>query len=156
MTTTQRNTLLTTLALCAAFALPAAAQVYKWTDANGKVHYSNQKPPEPGVETKTLKLDPGPTAAAPSTAPGAQAAAPAATPATAAADAKPNDDVNKQLAALDEQRCNAAKAVAARYETAPYLQKNGADGKPTKLSIEEEAAERLKVKADVERLCKGK
>jgi hypothetical protein len=142
------------LACATLLALPAAAQVYKWTDKDGKVHYSNQKPPEPEVETKTLKLDPGPVAAAPTTAPGA--VAPAAAPTTAAADAKPNDDVNKQLAALDEQRCNAAKAVAARYETAPYLQKNGPDGKPAKLSIEEEAAERLKVKADVERLCKGK
>ena len=131
-------------------ALPAAAQVYKWTDANGKVHYSSEKPPE--VEAKTLKLDPGPTAGAPTT-----GAAPAAAPTTAVdPNAKPNDDVNKQLAALDEQRCTAAKAVAARYETAPYLQKNGPDGKPTKLSIEDEAAERLKVKADVERLCKGK
>ena len=156
MTTTNRITVFTVLALCAALAGPAAAQVYKWTDKDGKVHYSNQKPPEPEVETKTLKLDPGPVATA-----AAEAAAPTPTGAPAAApttgpDAKPNAEVEAQLAALDQQRCNAAKAVAARYETAPFLQKNGPDGKPTKLSIEEEAAERLKVKSDVERLCKGK
>ena len=152
--TTNRITLFCVLALGAALAGTAAAQVYKWTDKDGKVHYSNQKPPEPEVEAKTLKLDPGPAAAAAAPATGS---APAAAPTTAAdPNAKPNDDVNKQLAALDEQRCTAAKAVATRYETAPYLQKNGPDGKPVKLSIEEEAAERLKVKADVERLCKGK
>jgi len=143
------------LALAAALALPIAAQVYKWTDKDGKVHYSNQKPAEPEVATTTLKLDTGPAATATTAPAGAAANAPAAAPSTSP-DAKPNDDVNKQLAALDAQRCSAAKAVATRYESAPYLQKAGADGKPAKLSIEEEAAERLKVKSDVERLCKGK
>ena len=153
MTTMNRITLFMALALCAALAGTAAAQVYKWTDKDGKVHYSNQKPPEPEVETKTLKLDPGPTAAAVPTT--ATADAPAAAP-TTGPNAKPNAEVEAQLAALDAQRCSAAKAVATRYETAPFLQKSGPDGKPVKLSVEEEAAERLKVKADVERLCKGK
>ena len=27
-------------------ALPAMAEIYKWVDANGKVHYSDQKPPD--------------------------------------------------------------------------------------------------------------
>ena len=139
------------LACCAAFAPNAAAQVYKWTDKDGKVHYSSEAPPAGEAEAKALKLDPGPAAANADP----TAVPPAAAPATGA-DAKPNDDVNKQLAALDAQRCSAAKAVASRYETAPYLQKTGADGKPTKLSIEDEAAERLKVKSDVEKLCKGK
>ena len=160
MTTTQRIpfvklALAIALALSAAFALPAAAQVYKWTDDKGKVHYSNQKPPQ--TETKdvaTVKLDPGPTA---TTAPANGATPPAGAAAPAAAgDAKPNDEVATQLAALDQQRCNAAKAVAARYETAPYLQAAGPDGQMRKLSIEEEATERLKVKSDVEKLCKGR
>jgi hypothetical protein len=143
------------LALCATLALSAVAQVYKWTDKDGKVHYSSEAPPSGEAEAKTLKLDPGPTATNGTIDASATANAPAGAPATNA-DAKPNDDVTKQLAALDAQRCTAAKAVAARYETAPYLQKNGPDGKPQKLSIEEEAAERLKVKSDVEKLCKGK
>jgi hypothetical protein len=36
-------------AICVAMlivALPAAAQLYKWTDANGKVHYTDSMPPE--------------------------------------------------------------------------------------------------------------
>lgn len=157
MTTTNRITQLTALALCTALAGAAAAQVYKWTDASGKVHYSNQKPPESEVkDVASLKIDAGPTAAAPTTAaPGAAATAPAAAP-TTGPDAKPNAEVEAQLAALDQQRCNAAKAVAARYQDAPFLQAKGADGQTRKLSVEEEAAERLKVQADVERLCKGK
>ena len=34
-------------------ALPAHAEVYKWTDANGKVHYGDQPP----VSSKTRTLD---------------------------------------------------------------------------------------------------
>ena len=147
-----RNTPSTSLIvlLALALALPVAAEVYRWTDKDGKVHYTSEKPPD--VDAKKLKVDPPATATAPTGEANANAA-PAAAP---TGEAKPNDDVNAQLAALDQQRCTAAKSIATRYETAPYLQVAGADGKPRKLAIEEEAAERLKVKADVERLCKGK
>src|SRR3989304_2708120 len=43
------------LALC--FALPAAAQMYKWVDANGKVQYSD-KPPPSNVKTEKLREAP--------------------------------------------------------------------------------------------------
>ncbi|MGQ0510240.1 MAG: DUF4124 domain-containing protein [Betaproteobacteria bacterium] len=36
-------------------ALPASAQIYKWTDAQGRVHFSNQAPPQ-GV--KAVVVDP--------------------------------------------------------------------------------------------------
>ena len=36
--------------------LPATAQTYKWTDANGKVHYSDQPPPANVKEQATVKL----------------------------------------------------------------------------------------------------
>jgi len=42
---------------------PAAqAQVYKWTDANGQVHYDN-KPPAEGQTTQTLDIHSQPTPA---------------------------------------------------------------------------------------------
>lgn len=53
------------LALC--FALPAAAQMYKWVDSNGKIHYSD-KPPPSNVRTEKLR-----TPAQPATAPAASA-----------------------------------------------------------------------------------
>jgi hypothetical protein len=51
------------LALCVA--LPASAQMYKWVDSNGQVHYSD-KPPPSNVKTEELR-------------PAAQASTPAAT-----------------------------------------------------------------------------
>jgi hypothetical protein len=35
-------------------AAPSAAQTYKWTDADGKVHYSDQPPPENAKEQSTI------------------------------------------------------------------------------------------------------
>jgi len=40
--------------LIALLALPAAADIYKWTDAQGKAHYSDNPPPE--VKAKQVKL----------------------------------------------------------------------------------------------------
>lgn len=40
--------------LLLALATPALAEVYKWTDEQGKVHYSNVPPPT--VETEPVKL----------------------------------------------------------------------------------------------------
>ena len=45
------------LALCF-LALAAWADVYKWTDENGKVHYSDQPPPSGVKKTETLKAPP--------------------------------------------------------------------------------------------------
>ncbi len=39
------TTLLTASVLAFAFAAPAGAEVYKWTDARGVVHYTNVRPP---------------------------------------------------------------------------------------------------------------
>lgn len=47
------------LALCAA-ALPAAATLYKWTDANGRVVYSDQPPPG-DVKTQIVQGAPPPS-----------------------------------------------------------------------------------------------
>ena len=49
------------LALC--LALPASAQMYKWVDSNGKVHYSD-KPPPSNVKTEKLR-EPAPAASTP-------------------------------------------------------------------------------------------
>ncbi|HEX9449856.1 MAG TPA: DUF4124 domain-containing protein [Burkholderiales bacterium] len=46
--------------------MPAAAQTYKWTDADGKVHYSDQPPPANAKEQVTVKPR-KPSAATPTT-----------------------------------------------------------------------------------------
>lgn len=45
-----RVTALTVGALVAALAAPGAAQIYKWTDEKGTVHFSNDPPPQTVVE----------------------------------------------------------------------------------------------------------
>jgi len=60
-------------------AAPVAAQTYKWTDAEGKIHYSDQPPPANIKEQVTVKPR-KPTASAPAVipAPADKGAAPAA------------------------------------------------------------------------------
>jgi len=62
----KRLSMIIGLALCLAF--PAAAQMYKWVDSNGKIHYSD-KPPPSNVKTEKLR-----TPSQPATAPAASAA----------------------------------------------------------------------------------
>jgi hypothetical protein len=56
-----------TIGLTLCLALPAAAQMYKWVDSNGKIHYSD-KPPPGNVKTEKLR-----TPAQPASAPAASA-----------------------------------------------------------------------------------
>ncbi|MFT5445983.1 MAG: hypothetical protein ACI9DC_001145 [Gammaproteobacteria bacterium] len=41
------------LVMCAFAAPSAEAKIYKWTDANGKVHYSATQPPASASSSKT-------------------------------------------------------------------------------------------------------
>ena len=51
------------LMLIATFALaPAGAELYKWTDAEGKVHYSDQPPPASARKAEKKKLTDKPSA----------------------------------------------------------------------------------------------
>ena len=148
MTTTLRTTL---LVLLCALALPATAQVYRWVDKDGKVHYTDQKPPDVQAEALPIKSANslgGNEAATPATAPAAAAA-----PATAANPNDPNAALKKEVDALNAQRCSAAKSIAARYDSAPYLEKANADGTKTRLAPAEEAAERARMKSQVQSAC---
>jgi len=55
---------------------PAMAQTYKWTDADGKIHYSDQPPPANVKEQVTVKPR-KPSASAPNAAPAGNDASPA-------------------------------------------------------------------------------
>ena len=37
--------------------LPAGAEVYKWTDAQGRLHYSDSPPPEVKAKQVTIKIN---------------------------------------------------------------------------------------------------
>jgi Domain of unknown function (DUF4124) len=55
----KRISLAIALSLC--LALPAMAQMYKWVDANGEMHYSDRPPPS-NVKTETLQMPSEPAA----------------------------------------------------------------------------------------------
>ena len=42
-------------AVAALAAVPVSAQIYKWVDSNGKVHFSDKAPPD-ATKTETLKI----------------------------------------------------------------------------------------------------
>jgi hypothetical protein len=52
--------------LAALLATPLAAQVYRWVDEKGTVHYSNAKPPA-GVQAKTVDVEAKPGEPSPDT-----------------------------------------------------------------------------------------
>ncbi len=117
------------LTLCAA--LPAAAQTYKWVDANGKVHYSD-KPPPGNVRTQTLRE-------------------PAAAPSPPAADETKSETKSK---AKGEARQDAAKAVpetAAEQEQA-FRKRQAAVAK----AQQEEAQKEAKASAKAENCRRAK
>jgi hypothetical protein len=53
------------LAVMLAFAATASAQMYRWVDKDGRVHYT-ATPPPPGVQSRTLQLPSSPPPAPPS------------------------------------------------------------------------------------------
>src|SRR5688572_28270749 len=138
------------MALCT-LALPVSAQVYKWVDKDGKVHYTSQKPADVKAEELAIKsansLGGDPAAATAAATP-----PPAAAPPTNAAD-EASAALKKEVDALNQQRCNTAKSIAARYDSAPFLEKSNADGSKSRLTPEEEATERARMKGQVTSAC---
>jgi hypothetical protein len=51
------------LTILLALSLPVQAQVYKWTDADGQIHYGNTPPPADAQSTQTLDITSQPTPA---------------------------------------------------------------------------------------------
>lgn len=89
------------LLLCAA---TAQAQVYKWTDAQGRVHYSAHPPP--GGQAQEIRIAPPPPSARPAaTAEELPNTTPAET--TGAAKPAPNEDASQQ--AVFAQNCEIAR-----------------------------------------------
>ena len=109
--------------------------MYKWVDADGKVHYSDQAPPEGAKQQETVKVKTLHRPAAPAPQPDGKGAAPKAKTAAdqdmdfrkrrlaaAEADAKRQQDAD---AAADKARRNASRP---RAESPPC---RTADGSPS-------------------------
>jgi hypothetical protein len=113
------------LALCSLPLAAAAQQIYKWTDANGVVHFSQNPPADGSYENVTPNLPP------PGSAPKYHV-----NDQTGAAHSDPQAT---QASADNEERCAKARERVAFLEdkTAHRLFTTGADGQPSRMTDEE-------------------
>ena len=91
----------TLAALAVAAAVPAAAALYKWTDANGRVVYSDQPPSAANVKAETLSAPP-----------------PAANPNAAKELAQKEADMRKRSTDRAEATAKAEKELTAKEQRA--------------------------------------
>jgi hypothetical protein len=109
--------------------LLASAQIYKWTDANGEVHFSQSPPKVGNYEDVTPQF--------PASGSGSQAYR------HSAAAANGGDDAAKQHAlqakADDEERCAKARERISflQEKTAHRLMVTGEDGQPARMTDEQ-------------------
>jgi len=152
--TVRAPALLLLVVLGAALALPAAAQVYKWTDKDGKVHFGDLPPPE-ATDVKALAIHSEPT-----------------DPRQLEALDVQRDLREKQSSMETDLRANQAKRAAEeaenkqaacdaarkRYENLQHSRKFstvGADGKETWMSGDDAYKMRDELKATVDKACAG-
>jgi len=108
-----------TLALLLA-TLPAWGVMYKWVDADGKVHYSDQAPPEGAKHQETVKVKPPPPAA-----PAPQPDGKGATPRAKTAADQDMDFRKRRLAAAEADAKRQQDADAAADKAKKCEQANG-------------------------------
>ena len=141
----------TATALLLALVLATAAQagdVYRWKDAKGEVHYSDQ--PVPGAErvrsTRQSARDAAPVKAAdPATRP--------ATPATAPAAGSLTDKVRTDVAADKAGKCKEAQTNYEQAIGSRRLFRQGPNGEQIFLNDQEIEAARVTARANMEYYC---
>lgn len=155
-----------TLALLA-LALPAwGADMYKWVDENGKVHYSDRPPPANARQQTTIQPKVPPQSAA--TPPAAPEGQPAGTKAktaaeldmefrkrrTEASEAEAKRQQEAQAAGEKQRNCEAAKARVAVLQTGGRITKATPTGEQTYLGDNEIAAELIEARKVADSWCK--
>lgn len=108
----------------------AAADVYRWTDAQGTVHYSDQ--PHPGAEAVTV--DPGAAAGSPN---GDTA----------------NPSRTERAAEIRTKQCQKARKRLASLQEAATVTTTGEDGEKRELSADERVQAIARAEKDVAGLC---
>ena len=133
---------------CAAASVTAAdkQQVYKWTDANGIVHFSDTPPPSDTKNVESLHLAGGTTtAAAADQPPNAAGGSPAANAAPAAAPANATDDATL---------CKQSRANLELLQSKTPVGIAGADGKAQVLDDKARELQIANAKLSISRFCK--
>jgi hypothetical protein len=145
------------LAVCIVATGAGQGDIYRWKDANGNWHYSDQ--PQPGAELVRGTRKPPPSAPA-ATAPGPAATAGANTvPAAAAtapgaADPKTAEKVQQDVAAAQDENCKKADEAYNKAVQARRMYKIDAQGVKTFLTSEELDATRLNARTQRDAVCK--
>jgi hypothetical protein len=155
-------------ALCLAVALtlvaaPALADVYKWLDSQGRIHYTDRPPPadakllsvEAGGGTHSQRTAPTPT---PPPAPAAQpapAAPPPLPPQSAADAARTRKTVDADVAGARAEQCKTAQEHYQKYVTSRRIYREGPNQERIYLSDAEADAERVNARREVDEVCGG-
>jgi hypothetical protein len=130
----------------------ASAVVYKWVDAQGKVHYGDQ-PPD-GVKAEVVEG----LGSHSSRSTAATQSAPAQNSKTAAPAQSSSSDATKKavaddVAATREKQCADAQENYKKLIEGRHLYKTGPDGEREYLTSDEIDAQRLTAKQDVDSIC---
>jgi hypothetical protein len=155
---------LAALLLCASLTAHAEGSVYKWSDKDGAIHYTDKPPPSDGkllaVETNMsghngVGLMDSSSASAP---PVSMQSAPARTNQPRPAGAKaPSAEIKRQVEedvqAAQADNCQIAKERYDRYIHSRHIYREGMDKTQTFLSDAEIDAARVNAKAEVEEAC---
>lgn len=140
--------------LLAALAAPAAAQLYKWTDSQGNVVYSDRPPPNAGQKSTTVKA-PSSAAAAPASAPAQQKSMKEqelefrqrqAEQAEAAAKARKEAD-------LRAQNCTTARSNLSTYTDGGRIVRFNAQGEREYVTDDDRAREIQRWQDEIRRWC---
>lgn len=141
-----------------AVAAPAGADVYKWMDPSGNVHYTDRPPPN---DAKLLSVEPGGGTHSQHAAP-APAPAPAAAPANGAVPVPPptpqeaarlKKGVDADLASTHEAQCKSAQERYQKYINSRRIFREGANNERVYLSDAEADTERVNARREVEEFC---
>lgn len=132
-------------------AAPAEAQVYRWVDKDGKVHYSDKKPPD--AAATDLKIESKPTD--PANAEGDLEQVRASN-ARAEVEAEQRAEVERQRKAHDARRASQCADWRARQNVLDRVNRVvtvDAAGKETYLTDAQAEAQRAEARAKVAELC---
>lgn len=148
MTTLPRTYSLALMALLALAAFSRAqADIYKWVDANGVTHYS-EEPPGTGKYQVIQSAPPAPANPAGAAPAQAQPAKPAAPPPQTSAQQSP--EAQKKHA----ENCLKAQQALNTLETRRHILATDASGKTIRLTEEQRTAKIAEIKQKLAKYCK--
>jgi len=142
-----------------ALVLPAWADLYKWTDDKGNVHYSD-KPPEGGVKSSESMKLPKAVSAAPPQAPATKAKTAAELDMdfrkrqVQAAEAQAKAQKDAEASEDRKRNCTRANAQVAQLERGGRIARPGPNGEQVYMSDEEIAKELVNARKVADSWCK--